>query len=265
MSDVEWSLMLWGALGCSAWMFALWLVQLRTRNAGIVDFGWAASLGSLGVYYALVADGAPAHRVLVGLGAGIWGWRLALHLLRDRILGRPEEGRYVTLRANWSPHADRFFLVFFQAQAGLAIILSLPFLLAVSRRSQELGFVELIGAAMWILGMAGESIADAQLARFKADPENRGRVCQVGLWAYSRHPNYFFEWVIWLGFAGLGLTAPMGWLGLLAPAMILGFILKITGIPPTEAQALKSRGEAYREYQETTSAFVPWFRKEGKA
>ena len=104
----------------------------------------------------------------------------------------------------------------------------------------------------------GETIADRQLVTFKKDPGSRGKTCRAGLWHYSRHPNYFFEWILWCGFGVLGLAGPWGWAGLAAPALMLYTIVFVTGIPPTEAQALVSRGEDYRAYQRTTSPFVPW-------
>jgi steroid 5-alpha reductase family enzyme len=258
-----WNLMLWGWCLAATIQLLLWAVQLRTRNAGLVDVGWAASLGGLALFYAFAGSGAWPDRLMIGALGGFWGGRLALHLLIDRVLGHPEEGRYVRLRAHWGRAADAHFLWFFQAQALLAAVLSLPFLLAACDPSPGLGRLEMVGLFLWHVGIIGEGIADRQLARFKAEPANRGKVCQVGLWRYSRHPNYFFEWVIWIGFALIALEAPLGRLGLIAPALILLFILKITGIPPTEKQALASRGNAYRDYQRTTSPFVPWFRREG--
>jgi steroid 5-alpha reductase family enzyme len=112
--------------------------------------------------------------------------------------------------------------------------------------------------AVAVLALGGEAIADAQLSRFRRDPANRGTVCRTGLWRYSRHPNYFFEWVHWWAYVLIGIAAPWGWLALFGPALMLLFLFKITGIPPTEARALESRGDAYREYQRTTSVFVPW-------
>ena len=108
------------------------------------------------------------------------------------------------------------------------------------------------------MALAGEALADRPLEWFKKDPKNRGRVCQVGLWRYSRHPNYFFEWLAWMAFALFALPSPLGFLSLACPALMLWFLLKVTGIPATEAQALRSKGEAYREYQQSTSAFFPW-------
>ena len=108
---------------------------------------------------------------------------------------------------------------------------------------------------------ACEALADAQMKRFKAAPANRGQVCQVGLWRFSRHPNYFFEALIWVGFALFALGSPHGWIALSCPVLMLYFLLKVTGIPLTEEYAVKSKGAAYREYQRTTSAFIPWFHK----
>jgi steroid 5-alpha reductase family enzyme len=124
-----------------------------------------------------------------------------------------------------------------------------------------LGAVEFVGAAIWLVGMAGEALADQQLKNFKKNPLNKGKTCQKGLWKYSRHPNYFFEWLIWIAYATFAITSPWGFIGVLSPALLLYFLLGLTGIPATEAQALRSRGSEYREYQQRTSAFVPWFPK----
>jgi steroid 5-alpha reductase family enzyme len=107
----------------------------------------------------------------------------------------------------------------------------------------------------------GEGVADEQLAAFKRDPANRGRVCQRGLWNFSRHPNYFFEWFVWVAWALYALASPFGWGALICPALMFFFLFRVTGIPATEAQSLRSRGEEYARYQRTTSSFVPWFKK----
>ena len=134
-----------------------------------------------------------------------------------------------------------------------------PFFVA-SHDNRLLSFTDWLGFSVWLIGIGGESVADAQLKRFKADPANRGLSCKSGLWNYSRHPNYFFEWLTWIGYATIALPAPWGFAGILAPAMILFFLLRVTGIPATEEHALKSRRD-YREYQASTSAFIPWFKK----
>ncbi|MBK7643049.1 MAG: DUF1295 domain-containing protein [Planctomycetes bacterium] len=243
-------------------MGALWLVQRRTRDATTVDVAWAALLGVMAVLYALLGDGLPARRLLVALLVAGATWRLALHLWFDRARKGVEDGRYAALRAKWGTAAQRNFFWFFQAQALLDVLLSLPFLLACAS-STPLGGLDLVALLLWAVAICGEALADAQLAAFKAEPAQRGRTCRRGLWSVSRHPNYFFQWLLWCSYALLALSAPMGWIGLASPVLMLVLILCVTGIPPTEAQALRTRGEDYREYQRTTSAFVPWFRKHG--
>jgi steroid 5-alpha reductase family enzyme len=241
-------------------MAALWILHLRLRNAAIVDVGWAAGLPILAGWYAWALAGGTRGWLLAAMVA-VWGSRLATHLMVDRVVGQPEEGRYRELRRRWKTRLGIKFFVFFQAQAVLDVLLAVPFLLA-SRAGGQPGVVGLIAAALWLLAMSGEALADRQLAAFKRDPLNRGRVCENGLWRYSRHPNYFFEWLVWVAYALYATTAPYGWAGWLSPALILFFLFRVTGIPETEAQAVRSRGEAYRRYQRTTSAFVPWFRRE---
>ncbi|MBE0564531.1 MAG: DUF1295 domain-containing protein [Krumholzibacteria bacterium] len=248
----------YGWVAAAATMVVLWLVQRRTGNAGIVDVGWAAITGTLAVLYGLLGGGELPRRLLLAALGAAWGWRLAWHLGRDRVWRRPEEGRYLTLRRNWSPHAGRAFFVFFQAQALAAVVLSLPFALAAQAAAAFPAASDLAALALVAVGVAGETIADRQLLDFKRNPGNRGRTCRAGLWRYSRHPNYFFEWILWCGFGVLGLASPWGWTGFVAPLVILSSIVFVTGIPPTEAQALASRGDDYRAYQRTTSAFVPW-------
>lgn len=254
-------LLLAGASGTAALMFGLWLVQRRTRNAAIVDAGWAGGLALLAFFYASAAGGDPLRRALVAVMGGLWGIRLAGYLLVTRVIGQPEEGRYQHLRQIWSGNINLKFLLFFEAQAALDVILSVPFLLAAIDPRPGLSWLEYGAVGLFALAFAGELLADAQLKRFKTDPANRGRVCDVGLWRYSRHPNYFFEWLIWVAFALFALKSPHGWLAVVSPALILYFLLRVTGIPATEAQAVRSKGDAYRRYQETTSAFVPWMRR----
>ena len=151
--------------------------------------------------------------------------------------------------------------VFFELQAVLVVIFSLPFLFASFNVAPELRLIELAGLALSTVALLGEALADLQMQTFKRDPASRGKVCQVGLWRYSRHPNYFFESLVWWGFFLVALGSPWGWITIACPLLMLYFLFKVTGIPLTEEYALKSKGDAYREYQRTTSAFVPWFRR----
>lgn len=254
--------MIWtGALAVGGLMLVLWLVHLALRNAAIVDAGWAGGLALLGAIYGAAGDGWATRKTMVAAMALVWGLRLALYLLFTRVLGHAEEGRYVQLRKEWAAHIPLKFFFFFEFQALLCVVLSAPFLLAVVNPAPELSPLEYAGAALWLVAICGEVAADVQLSRFKADPRNKGKTCRAGLWNLSRHPNYFFEWLIWMAFAVFALASPYGYVGLLSPALILFFLFKVTGIPATEAQALRSRGDDYRRYQETTSAFVPWFPK----
>lgn len=250
-------MILTGALTVCGLMFVLWLIHFPIRNAAIVDAGWSAGLAILGILYAAMGQAPAQRRFLIGTMSAVWGLRLAVHLLVDRIVGEPEEGRYQQLRRDWRTHVAFKFLLFFEFQALLCVVLSVPFYLATQNTAPSLSWTELGAAVLWLIAIAGESLADRQLAAFKRDPENRGKTCRAGLWSWSRHPNYFFEWLIWVAFALFAVTAPWGWIGVLAPVLMLYFLFRVTGIPATEEQALRSRGDDYRRYQQTTSAFFP--------
>ena len=260
-----------GAVAVSLLFVALWARQQVTRDATPVDVGWAGAIGLLSVVYwlgPLIFRGEPSAEmgsseairrgIVAALGA-VWSFRLAAFLFWTRVRGhREEDGRYQALRRGWGSRAGAFFFVFYQAQALLAWLFAGPLFLAMQARG-EWSLFDTVGVAIWLVSVFGESAADAQLAAFRADPGNRGKVCQVGLWRYSRHPNYFFEWLHWWTYVAMSVGAPWGWLTVGAPLLMLLFLFKVTGIPATEAQAVRSRGDAYRAYQRTTSVFVPWF------
>ena len=250
-----------GAAITAVLMFVLWLIHLLIHNAAIADAGWAAGLAMLGFFYAVAGPGYDARKWAIAAMAGFWGLRLAAYLLFSRVIGKPEEGRYVQLRKEWKTHLALRFLFFFEFQALLDVILSLPFLLACLNTRAPLGRIEMIGAAIWLISIAGEALADYQLHEFRKNPANKGKTYRSGLWSYSRHPNYFFEWMIWVSYAVFALGSPWGWLAFLSPVLLMYFLLGATGIRATEAQALRTRGSEYRAYQRTTSTFVPWFRK----
>ena len=237
----------------------LWLVQQRTRNAGIVDVGWALAFTLVVVGFALRAEAPVAGWAPLAAIVCAWSLRLGSHLIARGAARGPEEGRYADLRQRWGPRASARFFVFFQAQAALTGILASAFAVPFVAAPRDTGWLRAIGAAIAVIGIAGESLADVQLARWKRSSAHRGQVCDAGLWAYSRHPNYFFEWSVWVGYAvyGLAFAGSGGWIALAGQALILGTILKVTGIPATEAQALRSKGDRYRRYQQTTSAFIP--------
>lgn len=242
-------------------MALLWVIQLRTKNAGTVDVAWSAGIGALALLFAALADGHPARRWLVGGLTAVWSLRLAYYLIR-RVGGEQEDGRYQALRESYGPRANRFFFWFFQFQALLVVLFALPPLLAMTAPVGPLRAWDFIGVLICTIAIAGETLADRQLATWRANPANQRRTCRSGLWRYSRHPNYFFEWLHWWAYCAFAAGTWAGLVALLGPALMLLFLFKVTGIPPTEARALARRGDDYRDYQRTTSVFFPWFPKE---
>ena len=240
----------------------LYLVARRIDNYGIVDIAWSYAFAALATFYALAGPGWPLRRALIASLAVVWSLRLGTHLA-IRVIGHhpTEDGRYIQLRKDWAGNFAPKMFGFFQLQAGTVVLLGAAFILAALNSTPALHPLEYVGAALWLLAISGEALADAQLAAFKKNPAHKGQVCAVGLWRYSRHPNYFFEWLIWVSFFIFSLASPYGWIAFIGPASILYLLLRVTGIPLTEEQSLRSRGDAYRRYQQTTSAFIPWFPK----
>jgi steroid 5-alpha reductase family enzyme len=258
----HWQLLLVGLGLAEAIFLPLYVLQRRTGDATAVDAGWALTLALLAGLYAGLATGCLAYRILVGVTAGPAYLRVASVVLRR--VGHGEDRRYRDLRERWGERGgvQRRFFVFYQAQALLALGLSAPFLLACFDSHHGLQPLAWAGAALWMVAASGEAIADRQLRRFKADPASKGKTMRYGLWHYSRHPNYFFQWLSWVAYALIATQAPWGWLAWISPALMLYLIVFVTGIPPSEEQALRSRGDDYRRYQRETSAFVPWFPKD---
>ena len=256
------SLLMLGAIVALALFTFTWLLSLKLNNFSFVDITWSYSLAVIGPIYAFVADGFLPRRMIAASMAILWSLRLGSYLLLRIKKHHPhEDARYTVLREKWKGRLTRNFFWFFQAQGLLILMLSAPVLLACLNPSMQWSNIELVGIIVWIAGLTGETIADAQMNAYKRDPANKSKVCQCGLWRFSRHPNYFFESVVWIGFWLFACGSPWGWVTIYAPALILYFLLRVTGIPLTEACAVKSKGDAYRDYQRTTSAFFPWFSK----
>ena len=241
--------------------FALvWAISVKVRNYGLLDVAWSYGVAILAPIYALAGPGLALRKWLIaGIGVA-WSLRLGTYILQ-RVIGHhpTEDVRYETLRKKW-PGAG-MFLVFFEIQAVTVAIFSLPFLFASFNTAPQISALEITGLLVAVLSLCGEAFADRQMRAFKADPASKGRVCQRGLWAYSRHPNYFFEALFWWGTFLFALGSPWGWSAVVCPLLMLWFLLKVTGIPLTEEHSVKSKGDAYREYQRTTSAFIPWFKR----
>ncbi|MFN7966163.1 MAG: DUF1295 domain-containing protein [Acidobacteriota bacterium] len=256
------TLILGGLLAAITVFGLLWLVQRLTGNASIVDIAWPYGIGLTALAFGVLSSGYEPRRALVATLGAIWSFRLGSYILK-RVLTMPEDKRYETLREQHKDNAQTFFFFFYQFQAVTVVLFALPMLIAM-RRIEPLDIFDAVGVVLWLTAVLGEAIADAQLNAFRTNPANKGKVCNTGLWRYSRHPNYFFEWLHWFTYVAIGITAPLGWLTLLGPALMLYFLWKVTGIPVTEQHMLESRGDAYRRYQQTTSIFVPWFPRAAK-
>ena len=253
---MPWRLLLVIWLCCAAIMTLGWAWQQRRENAGIVDVLWSAGLAASAVVNGIFGGGALVPRILVAALGGTWGARLALHLWY-RVYGEAEDGRYHALRGRWGRSPLKWFGLF-QFQALLIPLFSIPFAAVATNGGTSTPWTAL-GIGIWLISVGGESLADRQLARFRADPAHRGRTCRAGLWRYSRHPNYFFECLHWFSYAALAAGAPTVWYALAGPLLMYVFVRWLSGVPYTEAQALRTRGDEYREYQRSTSVLIPWW------
>ena len=250
----------YGAVVVFALFTFTWWLALKIDNFSVVDVTWSYSLAVLAPLYAFTSHGWAQRRWVAAAMAIVWSVRLGSYLALRVARHHPhEDTRYQVLRTDWKGRLASAFFVFFQAQALLIWLMSFPVLLACLNPEPRLALIEWLGAAVWAVGILGEAVSDSQMAAFKKDTANKGKVCQVGLWRFSRHPNYFFESLVWWGFWLFACGSAWGWATVYAPAAILYFLLRVTGIPLTEKCAVESKGEAYREYQRTTSAFVPWW------
>ena len=239
-----------------------WWLSVRLENYSFVDVTWALSFAPVVAWLAFSGEGWLSRRIGIAVLISAWSLRLGLYLWRRVASHHPrEDARYAVLRQKWAANPPKAFFWFFNAQAVLVWLLMLPVFLISNRPETHWSTLELLGLALWAVALLGEGIADAQLAAFKRANRDPQAICQSGLWHYSRHPNYFFQSLLWWGLFLMALPAPWGWTAIIAPLAMLHFLLNVTGIPLTEKLALEKRGEAFREYQRTTSAFVPWFRR----
>ena len=255
---------LWGvaALFMVAVMSAAWGVQRRTGQGGWADAFWSLGLGAAGVGVALfpIDGAAPSPRQwLAALLIGAWGLRLGLHIAK-RAAGEGEDARYARLREDWGRGFQAKMFGFLMLQAGAAALLSLSVLVAARNPAPGLTLQDALATLIFVGALFGEGVADRQLAAFKRDPANKGKVCDVGLWAWSRHPNYFFEWLGWCAWPvfaiSLGGDWPWGWLALTGPAYMYWLLTQVSGVPLLEAHMKRSRPDAFAAYVEKTpSAF----------
>jgi steroid 5-alpha reductase family enzyme len=252
------------AAALSAVMAFAWVVQQRSGNSGWVDTVWTFGLGAIGIAAALAPLGGEAISARQALVAGlvaVWAVRLGAHIAR-RTQGISDDPRYAALIRGWGANGRREMFWLLQKQALVSLPLALSILLAAHNPDPGLGIRDGLAALVLAIAIGGEALADEQLRRFRSDPGNRGQVCDTGLWRWSRHPNYFFEWLGWLAYPLLAIEVTggylWGWLALAGPLCMYWLLAHVSGIPPLEEHMVRSRGEAYRTYQGRTSAFFPW-------
>jgi steroid 5-alpha reductase family enzyme len=243
-------------------MMGAWALQRLTGNSGWVDVVWSFGLGLAGLVVALIPGvTAPSTRqIVVAVLIGAWSVRLGLHIAQRSAQGA-EDARYAALRAEWGPGFQARLFWFLQIQAAAAAMLTLSMMLAAHDPAPWPRVQDFAGILVLIVAVPGEGLADEQLRRFKADPANKGKICDAGLWHWSRHPNYFFEWFGWLAYPLLAVDVSggwwWGWLALSGPAFMYWLLVYVSGVPMLEQQMLKSRGDAFRAYQLRVSPFFP--------
>lgn len=249
------------AVALSVLMAAAWVVQQHTGNSGWVDTIWTFSLGLVGAVGALwpIASQAISPRQwLIAALVAVWSLRLGSHIAA-RTAKITDDPRYAAFAKEWGVNSPRRMFIFLQNQGIGSIPLVFSIFVAAHLPLEGLRLQDYLGALILLTGIVGEALSDAQLKAFRIDPANKGKVCDTGLWAWSRHPNYFFEWFGWLAYPVIAISAGYGWgwFALLGPIFMYWILVHVTGIPPLEDQMLHSRGDAYRDYQSRTRKFFP--------
>jgi steroid 5-alpha reductase family enzyme len=241
-------------------MTAFWLIYLWKRNPALVDLGWAIGLTIMGITHNLRKSEISPEKILIGLLVLFWGTRLGGYLFWTRIRLGKKDARYETLHQKPNTSVSFFFLRHYLIQACFQAAVGFVFIFTAQITAIDSIYVK-VGLILWCIGYGGSISADAQLYGFRSNTDNKGKVCQIGLWKYSRHPNYFFEILLWFGFALIGLETRHGWLGLISPITLLLTMTFITG-PISERQSLKTKPDTYNQYRNNTSMIIPWFKKQ---
>lgn len=249
-----WTFLYTGCIIILMWMLLFWLIYCIFKNPAIVDLGWSLGMGVLALCYFVLSQNLKVMNYLVVILTLIWSTRLSI-LIGYRIFTKLKDGRYHTLDQKWAKHRTFKYFLFFLFQGICALIFTLPIVFVATN---ALNLWSLFGIAIMAIAIFGESLSDLQLLQFIKNKDNQGKVCKKGLWKYSRHPNYFFEWCFWVGAFLSAIATHMGWVSVISPLAMLLTLLFFSGIPPSEFQAIKTKGDAYKQYQRETSAFIPW-------
>jgi steroid 5-alpha reductase family enzyme len=252
-----------GWLAFSAIMLSAWMLWRITGNAGFVDSIWSFGISSISFALALVPledDGSLWRRVSVSLCVVAWGVRLGAHIWR-RSRSKGNDPRYMKMIREWGSHASYRMFIFLQIQALCSVPLMLAVAVAAHNSYPEFTLLDAMGLGLAVISVCGEAIADEQLRRFNALHVGvTHAVCDIGLWRYSRHPNYFFEFLVWCSFPFFALSGYQFFsaaLALAGPLCMYWLLVYVSGIPPLEDHMINSRGQAYRVYQERTNSFFP--------
>ena len=232
-------------------------IALRIRVMALMDVVWCAGLGVAATAYMYSLPQLSLRSWVVWGVLLLWSGRLSVYLLRHRVWPRQEDPRYAYLSAHWGAHARRNYYPLFLGQIGLVALFMLPLSCALQAPGPW-GVFDWLGVAIAVCGLSGEWLADRQLSAFRRQPANRGQVCQSGLWRYSRHPNYFCEWLHWWAYVAFARSAANWPVALIGPLCMYLFLRYITGVPHAERSSLRSRGDAYARYQQSTPMFFPW-------
>ncbi|CAB4602768.1 unannotated protein [freshwater metagenome] len=237
-------------------MIGTWLLSLVLKNASIVDIVWGLGFAITSWVLAITVDGNSGRQILLAVMVGLWGVRLGGYLAK-RNIGHGEDWRYKAMRKKKGPKFGLISLVtVFGLQGTLMFVVSLPVIFGNGDSSPGVGPIAVMGIMVWMVGLAFEAIGDLQLARFKKDPSNAGKVMSTGLWSLTRHPNYFGDALLWWGIGIVGAETGSGVVGLVGPLVMTLFLLKVSGVPMLERSLMKRR-EGYAEYAARTSAFIP--------
>jgi Predicted membrane protein len=253
-----WSLIGFGANVSVIVMALAWAVARRLKNASLIEPAWTYGFAIVACLYALIGSGTPFRKSLIAGMVLVSSTLLATSLLRGIIWHHPTESdRYALLREQFPKRPWLMFFGFSQYRAGLLWLLSIPFAIACSNTAPGINGWEVIALILWLAAITGVIVSKFQLARFRSDRGNSEKVCATGLWQYSRHPDDFAHWVIWIAYFLFALGSPWGWITFYCPLLVLHSMTKSTGIPASEARCLKSFRDEYRRYQIATSAFIP--------
>ncbi len=255
----------WSTYGIAAltiWvlMTLVWLVSLRLKNTSIVDIIWGFGFVLVNwVVFFISQENYPVRSWILNILVTLWGLRLTLHIL-IRNFGKPEDFRYAAWRREhgkkwwWYSYFQTFLL-----QGTLMFLISVPLIHTQSIATPpQIGVLEIVGILLWAIGFFFEAVGDFQLEQFKKNPQNKGKLLNTGVWRFTRHPNYFGDSAQWWGFYLIAAGSSFGFLTIFSPIIMTYFLIKVSGVAMLE-KSMADRKPGYREYMQTTNAFIPWF------